>query len=501
MQKIKRHIKRINDSISGKITAGFVLVLLIVISIVVFTYISNLKAKEMYSDTLGVSIMYSDLFLMFEDTSRVLHKCSENGDADNCNEYYETYPRLLAASERMNQTLNPNRKNRMLTDFNYMIQTYTETGVVMADNLLKKRYANAVEYMTEVRKVEQLIGEQYRNINKEVMAYSVEKEKEADGFYKSIMLFNIALLIAGIIACQILIRYITIAIANPISKLKNAVSEYSLDERGQGIILDKADFNTSDEIGVLADAFISMQHKINQQYQISLNNVDLKRKIDEDEVELLRTEKLMRESQLKALQAQINPHFLFNTLNLISNTAYFENAEQTARLMEALGNLMRYNMDNFNKTVHVHDELGCVEDYVTIQKKRFGDRIFFDIHCDEEVKEGKIPCLIIQPLLENAVVHGVGSYTEGGKVGVYIKRSNDRIVIVVYDNGVGISDDQMRKIQGCMSLDWPEVDETSIGLSNVFKRLKLFYEEDVSIKVTSNPNIYTEFCINIPYII
>jgi len=489
----------ISGSISKKIVTSFVLILFLSLSIVGFTFFNNQKMKDMYGQLLDISILYNDLYTTFEQTSAVLKKCAETSDPQDCRQFAQTYPALLDAGNRLNETLNPDHTIRSVTDLNYMIQTYVETGMVMVDDIANKEYLDAVEKVNDVRNLEELVGSQYNRIYSEVIDYSLKAEADAEQFYRNMTVLNIALLIACILICAFFIRYTASVITRPIKKLQKAALAFSLGEQGpQGF--DKLDIHSNDEIGVLADAFIKMQNKINQQYALSLTNAELQRKLDEDEVKILRTEKLMKESQLKALQAQINPHFLFNTLNMIANMAYFENAGQTAVLMESLGSLMRYNLDNFNKKVSVKDEISSVEDFITIQQKRFGDRIAFRVELESEAENGIIPCLIIQPLLENAIVHGVNMYTDGGEIGVSVKRMAQRIIITVFDNGVGMDQERLEKVRAIAQNGTDEIESDSIGLSNVFERLLLFYGDDVRINIASNPGIYTEICINIPFV-
>ena len=195
---------------------------------------------------------------------------------------------------------------------------------------------------------------------------------------------------------------------------------------------------------------------------------------------------------------QINPHFLFNTLNLISQTAYVEGADQTSALLDSTSALLRYTLDNASREVSIYRELEILDIYVSILEKRFAGRIRFFFDLDERFHDQKVPALIFQPLVENAINHGVGMYLEGGEVHICTEYFPDRNRgrICVWDNGAGLSQDEAKEVNQRMK----EVKEgeARIGLANVYARLQAFFQGRATMEIYSEPAVRTQIVIEIP---
>lgn len=189
----------------------------------------------------------------------------------------------------------------------------------------------------------------------------------------------------------------------PIHRLVHAAKKISAGDLDAHI----SQMDGNDEISLLGKTF--------QQMMENLRILILKN------MEILEKEKLMRELELKALQSQINPHFLFNTLNVISKLAYIEGAERTSELTVSTSNLLRYNLRKLDEPVTLRDEVEHTKEYFSIQKARFRDRITFQLDIDETCLNQVIPCLTLQPLLENAFVHGIEGMEEGAIIQLSIR--------------------------------------------------------------------------------
>lgn len=254
-----------------------------------------------------------------------------------------------------------------------------------------------------------------------------------------------------------------------------------------------------DETGILTLAFNEMVKRINAQISEIKDKAEIERKLKDEEMENLKIKNLLKETELKALQSRINPHFLFNSLNMISQMAYIEGASQTTSLLESMNDFLRYNLDKFDKVVTIKDEIGNLKDYVYIQKKRFGERIKFEINESGEVGTCLIPCLVLQPLLENSIIHGVQTYMDNAVVGVEIARDNDRVRIRIYDNGVGIDKSKLDELGKILDKGSEDSSTGGIGLTNVIARLKLFYNNDIGFGIKSSQGKGTEIEFDIPF--
>lgn len=163
-----------------------------------------------------------------------------------------------------------------------------------------------------------------------------------------------------------------------------------------------------------------------------------------------------KQAEYLALQNQINPHFLYNTLEAIRADALIAGVDQIADTTEALATFFRYTITDVERLVTLSDELENVEDYFTIQKFRFGDRMNLELELnDEELLSARMPRLVLQPLVENAVVHGLEEKTGEGTVKVVVESSRNVLYIYVKDDGVGMDTEQMEKLNEIFSAQNP----------------------------------------------
>ena len=182
---------------------------------------------------------------------------------------------------------------------------------------------------------------------------------------------------------------------------------------------------------------------------------------------------LLKYSELKALQSQINPHFLFNVLNTMASLIR-TNPEKAREVTIDLSRYLRYNLDNNVKSVELIKELNQIDNYIKIEKVRFGDKLNIIYDVDESLYNFQIPSLIIQPLVENSIKHGILKKRENGCVKVIVKKIDKDIEVVIEDDGVGIEQTVIDNLD-------KQIQE-NIGLKNVHQRLKLLYGEGLNIK-------------------
>ena len=218
-----------------------------------------------------------------------------------------------------------------------------------------------------------------------------------------------------------------------------------------------------------------------------------------EHAELMNTKLLLQKQELLNLQHQINPHFLFNTLNMISHTAYLENDRKVVSLIEITANLLRYSLDYSSREVTLGQEIEAIGNYVSIQERRFEDRIQFEFDLDESFHQMRMPSLILQPLLENAIVHGIGGYEKGGKIWIRTRYDREKKIgyVSVSDNGEGMDEETLRTVKENMQSTDEKVG--NIGLANVYFRLKLFFGDKADIQINSVPREKTEIVLVMPY--
>lgn len=197
---------------------------------------------------------------------------------------------------------------------------------------------------------------------------------------------------------------------------------------------------------------------------------------------------ILQETQLKALKAQINPHFLFNSLTLLSYTALEEMAPRTEEIAYTLSDLLRYSLRNMSTMVELGEEMEMIDQYLAIHKIRFGDRLESVTELDQELEKFEIPCMILQPLVENAIIHGAEPITRPVTISVKAYRADGRLVLEVADNGCGMPPEIVDAIRSG-NLDG---DGQSLGIQNVLQRLHSEYDERFTILVSSEADAGTQ---------
>lgn len=257
---------------------------------------------------------------------------------------------------------------------------------------------------------------------------------------------------------------------------------------------------TGREVQTLSLAFTHMQESLRRHVTELQEKAELERRLQAEELENLQIHSMLREVELRALQSQINPHFLFNTLNMVAKTALIEGADQTRELMETVADLLRYSLRQLDRPVTLGDEVAQVQRYMTIQGQRFGDRTRFAIEADPAALDSPLPCMTLQPLVENAIIHGVGNREEGGAVSLAVYRRDDRIVVAVSDDGDGMPPDRLAALN--QPADTPAESTgghtTGLGIQNVRRRLELYYHGDANLTVTSLPGAGTSVTLDFP---
>lgn len=218
----------------------------------------------------------------------------------------------------------------------------------------------------------------------------------------------------------------------------------------------------------------------------------------EETKERMKFQQLATDTKIKSLHAQINPHFLFNTLNTIASMALIEDAPNTQELIYALSDILRYNLKNSENMVALSTEITNIEKYLFIQTSRYSDRIKYELNIPSKIMNCRIPVMTLQPILENAIIHGLEPKKEGGKLNIVAKFLFDKYIIIeVSDNGIGMSAERLQYITSNTNSSSKNV---GLGIQNVEDRLKYYFGPEFGLSIKSQLYIGTSVYIKIPFI-
>lgn len=265
----------------------------------------------------------------------------------------------------------------------------------------------------------------------------------------------------------------SIKVLSPLKKIRQQMKKIENEDFDVQI-----NINGNDEITMLGRSFNKMSAKlkelINQVYLIQIKQ---------------------KEAELSALQAQINPHFLYNALDTIYWMARMEKAFETSKLIEALAKLFRLSLNSGKEFTLLRDEVEHIRNYIFIQKKRFGDSIVFDIEFEEELLECQVVKLVLQPLLENAIIHGIDKKDGKGNIRVSIKKENGNVIYEIKDNGIGVDIEEINLLLKNVGNS-----NRGLGIKNVNDRLKLYFGEQYGITFLSEKGEGTTVIVKQPFV-
>lgn len=272
-------------------------------------------------------------------------------------------------------------------------------------------------------------------------------------------------LLLAVLAAVVLSGYLSGRFTRPISRMVEAV-----DDIAQGDFSRKLACGSEYELVCLEEGIGKMQH-------------DLERLIDER----MQQEEDKRKAEIRMLKAQINPHFLYNTLNSIKMMASMQGARGIQNMTEALGNILRSSLGSADETVTLTEELALLEQYVYIQNIRYRGNIEYEVTLESPaLGDCMLPRFILQPLVENAIQHGIEVAGRGGRIAVRAAAREDKLEVSVWDDGAGIASHQLQSLTASS-----EENGRHIGVSNVHRRLQMLYGADCGLRFESEVGQYT----------
>lgn len=447
-----------NIGIRGKLYFLIAFSLVISIATGFFTNLVSQKSIQRYRDALNEQVVLNNFF----NSNRQLEFLFEEYIMNPTNSNRESYEGELgyaAAQLDILSEADPSTGfGKKVSDLKNMLISFEEKANELIGKIGIKTQGQLAAELSDVLYINSLIEYTYpKYTSSHAASISGEMEKLIVVIARNSKVYLAIMVIGSILIC-IIGYFIINQIISPISRISKSAVLIS----NQKFDIPDIKLKNHDELSQLADAFNSMKNSIREYIQ----------KLNEHS--------LLQETYLKALQTQINSHFLFNTLNLISRTAYFEGAPQTIQLLDATTDILRYSLYQNEKAVSIYKEISFAETYIHIQKMRFSEQLSFEIYIDDDLEDIFVPSFILQPLIENAIVHGAYNKLIHCNILTAVLQYKDRILILVEDDGCGVDQEKLKNI-----FEEPSSDTGGVGLNNLRKRLQFFYRKDDMLHIYS----------------
>lgn len=428
-------------------------------------YHDNLKLNELSE---ALSLVQSSM------TDYLTTKTSDSLEA-----YYRNEQNYSNMINEIDVVITDNYYDRMKRNIKFMSEEYlvTTSGAIEA-----KRGRNVAKYSEKYDDAAEL----YRYISMYITALNnAQFKSNSDNYARMSSAFHIfeivsmGVLVLAMIISIIIVILFTGTIIMPLKTLSKAADEVA----NGNFEIDTLKVSSGDEIGVVTNAFNKMVVSIRQYITQITESMQHEREMKEKE---LRNEAILKDTQLKYLQAQINPHFLFNTLNAGAQLAMLEDAQRTYDYIQNTAEFFRYNVRKGETDASLEEEISLIDHYIYILNVRFSGEINYEKIIEADIKNVRMPRMILQPIVENAVNHGIKAMEGKGRISLRVYMEDGDTCVCIEDNGTGMDEETISKI---LKGEYDKKDKISgsggIGMDNVITRLRLFMNREDAVSITS----------------
>lgn len=460
---------RREKSIRTKLVQVFVIVSIVVFVVNFYIYYSLNRTIREIDSVYTSNIRLNDLSSNLDRIQQSLYEYLNTKSSDSLESYYMYEQDYYDMLEQLNTKTVSNETALMEKNIYNMSVSYLEKTGETVD---AKRGRNVAKYNKTYGEAERIY--EYLQANVDSMNMTVFLQNSSNySELRTVLNFLIWLsifLLCGVMAVAIgWIILMTRNITKPLIELANAANEIAMGN----MEVDFPIVETKDEVSTVAKACNKMIDNIRAYIQKTKENYERENKLIENEL-IMKTD--LKEAQLKYLQAQIDPHFLFNSLNAASQLAMMEGAERACMFIENMADFFRYNVRKIDEDVTLQEELDLADNYIYIMNVRYAGEIHYHKQIDERLVSVYMPSMILQPIIENAVKHGIQEMEGNGEIRVSVYSDGTHICIDITDNGKGIAPEAADKImRGESAQSHREKDATGIGMDNVRNRLCRYY--------------------------
>ena len=466
-------------SLQFKISSIYIVtnLLILVMNMVLLGGINSMSTSldMVYQDNLHLNELTDALGAVQDDMTDYLNSKT----SDSLEDYYRSEQNYRTLIQDLNEEITGSSFDRMERNIRRMSENYLDS---VGQTIEAKRGRNVEKYRFHYENATQMYG----YINTCISSLNMEKFKSNSEQYSQLLgqfrLFETVSVVAMLLVMGCNVGIIISFVGTLIRPLKKLAG--SADEVAKGNFdIELLPVETEDEVGVVTGAFNQMVRSIGRYIERLRESMKAERELKERE---LMMETHLKDARLKYLQAQINPHFLFNTLNAGAQLAMMEGADRTYDYVQKVAQFYRYNMKKSQETVTIGEEIEMVDSYIYILNVRFAGDIHYEKKVDESLLFVEMPGMILQPIVENCVNHGIREMGDRGKILLSVYRVEDSVCISVKDNGIGMSQETIDKVMsGTFREEGMAAGSNGIGMDNVISRMRLYTGNENVMDISS----------------
>lgn len=470
----------------------FLLTTIMLFAVDVFVYGSISKISAQIEDVYYSNVFLNDLKRSLDSVQSSMTEYLNTKSTESMGAYFDGEAELRVLADGLNQERVNDDMLMMEKNIYALTQSYLE---LTGDAIEQKRGRNIEKYKARYNEATQM----YEYLNAYIYSLNTMQFEQNTSQYENVMWMyeysgriNIIVLLAVGVFNIVFSLLITKSLTEPLYHLAQFADTVATGNLDVELLPEKRD----DEVGVVTRAFNGMV--VNLRTHIEKLKESLEKENEMKKHELL-MESHLKDAQLKYLQAQINPHFLFNTLNAGAQLAMIEGADRTYTYIQNVADFFRYNVRKDDEPVSLAKEIELIDNYVYIINVRFAGEIHFSKQVDETFRNFLIPPMVLQPLVENAINYGVRGIDRKAMIELTVEQQEDTLCVSVWDNGVGMPRDVQERILRGEVVSKDDAQHSGVGLSNVISRLRLYYKKEDIIRITSEgEDLGTEITLLLP---
>ncbi|MDF2821145.1 MAG: hypothetical protein K0R15_1586 [Clostridiales bacterium] len=486
-----------------KLIAFFIMAVLISSMSGMYSYVSShmiiTDTASMFEKNLELTVVYEEIGAIGQELEIYL----STNSSESLLSFYDHTNIISRNANKIMDNSSYSERGIKLKNIANMINNY----LIEADRAVNAKRGRNIEVYTEAYKNTVRQNKYITSYIEGIMSgdlidssskYEDIRDKEYATTYFNNILLGVS--ISFVIIAIIIFSY---EITRPIVKL----SEYAKEISYGNFEVHIPPANISGEIDVLYRAFNLMVINIKEYVDQIEEKRRLEKSFNKQRLNNLKMEHALKESELLALQSQVNPHFIFNTINIGAKIAMLQGDKITCSYLENVADIFRYNLKGLETRTTIKDEINNVVAYINLLQTRFGDGIAFDskIYCDESLLDTEIPRMTLQPLVENAYIHGISECENGGEINLEFREDSESIYIYIIDNGKGITKERIKELlyttnQKGVTKKAKIGHTTGIGVDNVLQRLRLYFNKTDVLNIECEDG-KTKFIIKVPKLI